>query len=43
MTNPFRKSNGEITYFVAGGAMNTKKTEIYQYFETKDGRPNTWH
>ncbi len=43
MTKPFRKSNGEIIFFIAGGAMDTKKTEIYQYLEANDGRPNTWH
>ena len=42
MTKPFRNSNNEITYFIAGGAMDTKKTEIYQYLEANDGSPNTW-
>jgi hypothetical protein len=37
MTKPFKKANNEITYFIAGGAIDTQKTEIYQYLEGNDG------
>jgi hypothetical protein len=41
MTKPIRTSSGEILLYVAGGADDTKKTEIYQYFETNDSA-GTW-
>lgn len=42
MTKPYRNSKNEINYFIAGGAFDKQKTEIYQYLEANDGRPNTW-
>jgi hypothetical protein len=43
MTKPYRNSKNEITYFIAGGAFDKKNTEIYQYHEANDRRPNTWN
>ena len=40
MTKPIRTKKGEITIFVAGGALDTNTTEIYQYLET-EGK-GTW-
>lgn len=41
MTKPIRTNLDEITFFVAGGALDTNKTEIYRYLET-EGK-GTWN
>ena len=34
MTKPLRTSTGEIFFYVAGGAFDSNKTEVYQYCQT---------
>jgi hypothetical protein len=41
MTKPSRTANNEVIFFVAGGALDTIETEIYQYLESQDGI-GTW-
>ena len=41
MTKPIRTNLDEITFFVAGGALDSNKTEIYHYLET-EGK-GTWN
>ena len=41
MTKPMQKEDGEVSFYVSGGALQEDKTEIYQFRKTKDGY-ETW-
>jgi hypothetical protein len=42
MTKPSRIGSNEVKFYVAGGALDTNQTEIYEYRESLDDGTAAW-